>query len=283
MLKNTFIHVPGIGAKTEKRLWNSGVLDWDKFKDPFPIELSRSKRDHFLACLRESSKHLQNGNPNYFEKLLPANLHWRMFPEWRHTTAYLDIETTGLDSWRNEITTIALYDGASVFCYVQGQNLEDFEKDIKKYKVIVTYNGKCFDVPFIESYFGTSLTHAHIDLRYVLASLGYKGGLKGCERQLGMKRQDLDDIDGYFAVLLWHDFKRNHDQHALETLLAYNIQDTVNLEALMVAAYNMKLRETPFFRTRQLPVPRRPNIPFEADRATIERITRETYSGLADY
>jgi len=77
---------------------------------------------------------------------------------------------------------------------VQDQNLEDFIDEIYKYNVIVTYNGKCFDVPFIENYFNIRLDHAQIDLRYVLYSLGLRGGLKGCERQLGMDRGDLSDI-----------------------------------------------------------------------------------------
>jgi len=81
----------------------------------------------------------------------------------------------------------------------------------------------------------------------VLFSLGFRGGLKGCERQLGMGRGDLKDIDGYFAVLLWDEYQRTGDQKVLDTLLAYNIQDTINLENLMVTAYNMKLRQTPFY------------------------------------
>jgi uncharacterized protein YprB with RNaseH-like and TPR domain len=80
----------------------------------------------------------------------------------------------------------------------------------------------------------------------VLASLGYKGGLKGCERQLGLTREGLEEVDGFFAVLLWKDFKKNKNHKALETLLAYNIQDVVNLEALMIKAYNKKLKDTPF-------------------------------------
>jgi len=147
-----------------------------------------------------------------------------MFPEFRELTVYLDIETTGLERGYNDITTIALYDGATIQTYVHGQNLNDFVDDIRKYNVIVSYNGKSFDVPFIENYFGIQLNHAQIDLRYVLGSLGYKGGLKGCERQLGMDRGDLSDIDGFFAVLLWNEYKKSGSQKVLDTLLAYNVQ-----------------------------------------------------------
>ncbi|MCG8553437.1 MAG: ribonuclease H-like domain-containing protein, partial [Desulfobacterales bacterium] len=154
----------------------------------------------------------------------------------------------------------------------QGQNLEDFIEDIQDYNVIVTYNGKAFDVPFIEGQFGIRMNHAHIDLRYVLKSLGYSGGLKRCEKALGLDRGDLDGVDGYFAVFLWHDYRQNNNEKALETLLAYNIEDVVNLETLMVTAYNMKLKDTPFRETHQLPLPKIPELPFKPDLQTIERI-----------
>jgi hypothetical protein len=119
------------------------------------------------------------------------------------------------------------------------------------------------------------MDQAHIDLRYVLRSLGYGGGLKGCERQLGLQRGDLEGIDGYFAVLLWHDYLKNRNYGALETLLAYNVQDTVNLETLMVLAYNMKVKGTRFARSHGLPMPTQPENPFEADAQTVQRIRRQ--------
>lgn len=202
MLKNTFIHIPGIGLRTEEHLWDLGLLDWDGFGEPFETNLSHQKLELIEQYLQESREHFETGNLKYFERLLPSNQHWRMFPEFRNSTAYLDIETTGLKIWGFEITTISLYDGNSIFWYVKDQNLDDFIHDIQKYRVIVTYNGKSFDIPFIESHFGAKLTQAHIDLRYILASLGYRGGLKGCEKQLGIDRGDLKNVDGYFAVLL---------------------------------------------------------------------------------
>ena len=59
---------------------------------------------------------------------------------------------------------------------------------------------------------------------------------------------------------------------ALDTLLAYNVEDVVNLETLMVHAYNMKLRETPFAETHAIALPARPEVPFKADLATVTRI-----------
>ena len=122
---------------------------------------------------------------------------------------------------------------------------------------------------------GIKIEQVHIDLRYVLKRLGYSGGLKGCERQLGLHRGELDGVDGYFAVLLWDEFKRTNSRNALETLLAYNIMDTVNLESLMVIAYNLNLQKTPFFQNHCLPIPEAPDIPFRADPRIINKIKGE--------
>ena len=281
MLQNTFLHIPGIGAKTEKRLWETGILSWDLCVKFDGSGFSPKKMETMTQYLLESKNQISSLNPNYFAERMPASDHWRFFPEFRDVTVFLDIETTGLSRYSETITTIALYDGKSIFYYVKDRNLDDFFEDIMRYKVIVTYNGKCFDVPFIEKTFGIALNHAHIDLRYILADLGYKGGLKSCENQLGFYRGELADIDGFFAVLLWVDYFNNKNEKALETLLAYNIQDVLSLENLMVMAYNLKIKKTPFYRNI-LPVPDLPNSPFRADEETIKRIrSRQTYFGFS--
>jgi uncharacterized protein len=272
MLQNTFIHIQGIGTITEQRLWDSGLRDWDSFCGDLPIPIPAGRKFFLEKGLEESKRNLVNFNPAHFSKLLPSNQCWRLFPDFRGSTVYLDIETTGLDRQFNEITTIALYDGQSIKAYVQGKNLDDFVEDIQQYKVIVSYNGKSFDIPFIEHYFNIRLDHAHIDLRYILFSLGFKGGLKGCEKQLGMDRGDLRDIDGFFAVLLWDEYQRTGNQKTLDTLLAYNIQDALTLENLMVSAYNLKLRQTPFYDSHLIEDPILPVNPYRVDFGTVDKI-----------
>ena len=128
----------------------------------------------------------------------------------------------------------------------------------------MTYNGACFDLPVLRQAMGLPLKQAHIDLRFVLASLGLKGGLKSCERQLGLDRGPLADADGFTAVLLWQDYEENANERALDTLLAYNALDVVNLERLMVEAYNRKLAGTPFAEARRLAPPRAPRVPLRS-------------------
>ena len=88
---------------------------------------------------------------------------------------------------------------------------------------------------------------------------------------MGMDRSVLDDVDGFLAVLLWKEYKRSGNPKALDTLLAYNIMDVVNLETLMISAYNLHLQDTPF-QDRLLEQPAcTPDIPFIPDRELIQR------------
>jgi uncharacterized protein YprB with RNaseH-like and TPR domain len=274
MLENTFCHIRGIGPVTEQKLWNDGVPSWEAALKRGHLALPPAKVVSFRRSIEESITRLDREDARFFFRQLPTSQQWRAFPEFRHSVAYLDIETTGLGGPGDHITTISVYDGRSISCYVYDHNLEAFREDIASYALLVTYNGKGFDVPFIERALGIDMPHAHIDLRYVLASLGYRGGLKGCERALGIDRQGLRDVDGFFAVLLWNDYFYNHNLRALETLLAYNILDVVNLERLMVIAYNKKLQGTPFLESHRLPLSPTPANPLEADRETIERLQR---------
>jgi len=80
-------------------------------------------------------------------------------------------------------------------------------------------------------------------------------------------------------VLLWHDYVKKKNHAALETLLAYNIVDTVNLEALMVFAYNRHITQTPFAESLRLPPPTAPQIPFVPDGPTVTRLQRQYARG----
>jgi len=276
MLQNTFCHINGIGIKTEARLWKAGIRSWGDWHEPKGVALSKRSRMEIPRIFEDSLDALERRDPSFFGDRLTSSDQWRIFADFRKTTAYLDIETTGLGN-EADITTISLYDGKEIFYYINGKNLDDFIEDIYQYDVVVTYNGKSFDVPFIENYFRIRLNHAHIDLRYVLAKLGLKGGLKGCEKMLGINRGALDGVDGSFAVHLWHHYETYNDEKALHTLLAYNIEDTVNLEKLLVEAWNRNLAATPFADELYLPYPPEPQLLFQPDIELVERIKHQFF------
>lgn len=277
MLLHSFLHVPGVGYLTEKKIWHSGIAAIDDFICSPPSFLSHNQAEIITKHLLVTRQKIQQQDAGYFYRKLPVKEHWRIFRDFQKTAAYLDIETTGLGGPGDMITTIALYDGYAIKYYVNGKNIEDFLSDITQYKIIITYNGKCFDIPFIERYFGIRLEHVHLDLRYILHDLGYRGGLKSCERQLGIGRTGyLKEVSGFFAVLLWDDYINNNNIRSLETLLAYNIEDTLSLEYLMIEAYNKRLNSIslPIIPVIHRPTPA--NL-FEIDRDTVIRLRKRLY------
>ena len=279
MIDHTFCHIQGIGAATEKRLWDARIHKWTDFVNCREIPLSSGRYGAALAEIERSVAAFGSKDIAYFFQRLPAREHWRLFGAFRGRTAYIDIETTGLDSRHAMITTIALYDGTGLFTYVNGENLDRFAEDVFRYDLIITYNGKTFDVPFMESFFGVSFSHAHIDLRWVLGAMGYKGGLKAVEKRFGLSRAELEGVDGYLAVLLWNEYAATGNRAALETLIAYNVEDVINLEFLMHSAYNLKIAGTPFGPDLLLNVPDRPVVPYSADPALVGRIQSRCEGG----
>jgi uncharacterized protein YprB with RNaseH-like and TPR domain len=127
---------------------------------------------------------------------------------------------------------------------VNGINLDEFEITISQYDLVITFNGTTFDLPFIRRWLpNISLPHAHIDLRFLLRKLGFRGGLKKIEKGLGIVREpEIDGMEGYDAVELWKAYQWGNHK-ALERLIQYNTADIVNLKPLMEMGYRqMKAR-----------------------------------------
>ena len=100
--------------------------------------------------------------------------------------------------------------------------------------MIVTFNGSSFDLPVINRYYPNTIPQiAHMDLRHVLAKVGYTGGLKSIEKQLGIKRAEVvRDVNGSDAVYFWNMYKATGQERYLELLVKYNEEDVVNLKPL---------------------------------------------------
>jgi len=269
------MHVPGIGPATERRLWTEGILSWEEyFASRGYRSLSPALCQNLDQHLEESVNALAIGHARHFESLLPAGEMWRLYPEFSKSVAFLDIETTGLYSGTDEITVIGLFDGENTKVFIKGVNLADFVEEIGKYALIVTFNGKQFDVPFIRRVFGDLPPHqAHIDLRYPLRKLGYTGGLKAIEVQLGLEREGaLKGMDGFMAVLLWKEYERGN-QGALDTLIRYNLEDVVNLQHLAAVAYNQAVARLPIA-VEPIPVYPKWNVDVPFDPDLIHRLRR---------
>jgi uncharacterized protein YprB with RNaseH-like and TPR domain len=239
MLTSTFLHAPGVGQSTERKLWDAGIRDWDAFLAPgAQLPLGAAKRNIVAPVLEESQRRLETLDHRYFARILPAAEHWRATGEFSQQMAFLDIETTGTGS-QSHPTVIGLYDFAEgeYRTWVYGENIGEFTDAVDEYKVLVTFYGAGFDLPVLRNWDPRIRFHQlHVDLCPLLRRLGYRGGLKRIERQLGIARPDeVEGMSGLDAVRLWWQWKRG-DRAALETLIEYNREDVVNMVRLLQIA-----------------------------------------------
>jgi uncharacterized protein YprB with RNaseH-like and TPR domain/predicted nuclease with RNAse H fold len=241
MLEQTFIHIPGIGRRTERELWDSGIRCWHDLSGFFlrSPEVSAGLLRRLEAYIPQSIDAVQKKDAAFFSRLSALGEAWRLFPEFADQCVFLDIETTGLSTVFDTVTMVGLFDGRKYEVFIDGQNLNDLPERLKKYSVIVTFNGTGFDLRFLKLAFGKlKLPPIHIDLRWVTRRLGYRGGLKSIERELGIVRdREVEDIDGRDATVLWSRHLRG-DRVALRQLITYNTEDVVHLKAIMEMAYD---------------------------------------------
>lgn len=249
MLRNSFIFIPGVGEKTERSLWNNGIYTWDDLlnrQSSTPLRgISNSDLDNIIGKAEQA---LRDKEARFFAENLPSNEHWRIYPEFKDKVVYLDIETTGLSKVYNETTVVTTYDGEELYFFVKGENLDTLPSHLSNYEVLVTYNGKWFDVPFLETDLGNFSEETeppvHYDLRPITSSMGHNGGLKEVEEQLGIKRPEhIEELGGHDATKLWSEFVYGNDE-AFRDLIKYNILDTINLEKILAEYIIRKLEST---------------------------------------
>lgn len=240
MLVSTFQHIPGLGEKKEKDLWSRGCLTWDDLISS-SHGLSHRKHEKAKSALFESKERLISLDHDFFRECLGGRLSWRAYGAFRKHACFLDIETTGLSAYSSDVTTVCVHGSNGTKSYISGENMDELGEDLIGYKYLVTFNGARFDLPFLTQRLGIGFSHIHLDLFYAFRKLGYSGGLKAIEKTLGMSR-DTEGVTGFDAVRLWHAYKndravdvagrRVRGMEALDLLVEYNREDTVNLERL---------------------------------------------------
>lgn len=242
MIKNTFCILDGIGEKTEKRIWENGILTWEDFTDADELPGFNTERKRlFDESLFLDSRELNRGNASYFFKRLKRREHWRLFDFFKDNAVCLDIETNGYQpNCGGYVTVVGLYDGYDYKSLVRGENLtaENLSRELSRYKCLITFYGAAFDVPFLlRSYAGVRFEIPHFDLCFAAKRLGVQGGLKKLEQLFGIERDEsTKGLGGYDAVRLW-EFSKKGSSDALELLIRYNQEDTVNLMQIASILY----------------------------------------------
>jgi len=239
MLNNTYIHISGVGKSLEKKIWAQGIHTWEEFLEMEDrISIPSTRKAIICEGIKKSSERLAAKDYYFFTQCLPSAEHWRTYPLFSESVAFVDIETTGLSQRRDRITVIGIYDGRESKTYVKNINLDDIVDEFSKYRLLVSFNGARFDIPFIKSEFPEiEFKQLHIDLVYPLRRIGYKGGLKNIEKILGISRsEDTEGMTGFDAVRLWKQYERG-DKDALAKIIKYNKEDIVNLKTILELTY----------------------------------------------
>ncbi|MBI3051133.1 ribonuclease H-like domain-containing protein [Candidatus Woesearchaeota archaeon] len=235
MLRKSFILLDKIGVRKERSIWSQGVGDWRDFLSAGKVNgIGKASKGFYDRQIVRARKALADEDSHYFAAALPASEHWRLFDEFGSEAVYLDIETTGLGFY-DSLTVVGLYDGTATKTMIRGVNLDyrRLAEELSKYRMIITFNGASFDLPFLRKYAKIPEV-PHLDLRFACKRVGLSGGLKSIERQLGIERANkiIADFNGGDAAELWRLYRATGDSYYLNLLVEYNEEDIVNLERI---------------------------------------------------
>jgi uncharacterized protein YprB with RNaseH-like and TPR domain len=283
MLTRTFIHIPGIGPKRERAYWHDGITCWDDMLQDRDL-FDEGPPAFIEQQLTLSRQKLLESDARWFEERLGPSCTWRLAPDFDDgRIAYMDIETDGGEAtaWREGedapggTTVCAVWDGEKARVFLRNRDLDELPGYLSQYKVLCTFNGKIFDLPYLEGRFGKDFfTGAHLDLRPITRAVGLTGGLKKIEKQIGIERPaGIRRYTGYDAVKLWGAFRRGR-KDALEPLARYNLADAVNLQALLRIGYNWAVAQD------ELPFRRLEPVTLEQVHEATEKAVKELMAGV---
>jgi uncharacterized protein YprB with RNaseH-like and TPR domain len=172
---------------------------------------------------------------------------------------FLDTETTGLAGGSGTCPFLIgvgfVEDGAFVLRQLfmrdyreEAAMLRAFLELASRYELLVSYNGKSFDVPLLENRFVLTRQSfsfeekLHFDLLHPARSL-WKARFESCRLAeleqwlLGIEREN--DPSGYLIPNIYFRFLRTADASELPYLFEHNATDILSLAALTVAASDM--------------------------------------------
>ncbi len=246
MLQSSFNFLKGIGEATERALWDEGLTSWDHFLACEGLSrFSPFRKLQYDGEIRLAQTRLQAGDTSYFARAFKARDHWRLYQTFRHNTAYVDIETTGMPLPYGDITVVGIYGRGRMTTLIHGDTLTThrLREELESYDLLVTFFGSGLDLPFLRAKFPTlTLSQPHFDLCFAARRLGLKGGLKAIEKELECSRgPELDGLTGLDAVRLWEEWQAGNEASG-DLLLQYNQADTQNLEYVAETIYTRMAR-----------------------------------------
>jgi len=246
MIRNSFIILDRVGLAKERQIWQQDIGCWDAFIKTNNIRgIGAKSKYYYDKQLINAKRALFSFDSTHFNQMGVES--WRLYEFFGDDAVFLDIEVTGVGRY-DDITMIGLYDGLDTKIMIRGINLDlhALALHLKQYKLIVTFNGKVFDIPFLKKRYPTLVPDIPvIDLRHICRRIGLAGGLKTIEKQIGIKRSDIiEKFYGGDPYRLYRIWRATGDEYYLKLLIEYNEQDVVSLKKLMDQTYRRLLQKT---------------------------------------
>jgi uncharacterized protein YprB with RNaseH-like and TPR domain/predicted nuclease with RNAse H fold/dephospho-CoA kinase len=234
VLERTFLHLPGISEKRERKLWTQGVTSLLQLREASRPQLDLFSETPTDDLLERTLLALDENDLAFFSTMLPRREHYRIALTYPSEILYLDIETTGLSRYYDTITLVGWSDHRGYSYWVRGESPQALLSAISNANILVTFNGTLFDLPFIRKEFPEWLPPlVHIDLRFLAQRVGLRGGQKKIETILGLTRgKGARSLKSSDAPVLWQRFVWG-DIVSGNLLLSYNLADVQGLAYLL--------------------------------------------------
>ena len=168
-------------------------------------------------------------------------------------TVFVDVETTGLAGGTGTyafLVGLGVFDGDNFLVrqlFLAGPSGEEAmlavtAEALSTAKALVSFNGRCFDLPLLETRFTLNRLRPpspalpHLDLLYPARRL-YRRRLESCRLAhletalLGLERED--DVPGWLIPSLYFDYLRFGRAAPLEAVFRHNALDVLSMVALL--------------------------------------------------
>lgn len=170
---------------------------------------------------------------------------------------FLDTETTGIQGGTGMcpfLVGVGYFEGHE-FQMVQ-YFIRDFDEEpamlhslgelLKRFRLVITYNGAAFDVPLLETRFTLARQEnpfagmAHFDMLFPARRLWRNGHgscrLAALERELLSFLRGNDDVPGAMIPRVYFDYLQHQHSPLLNGVFTHNVHDVVSLAALTIHA-----------------------------------------------
>lgn len=231
ILDQSLCLLDGVSPEAEIRLRRAGVLMCRQLAEEARRHFSARHAERIAASFARMERASALGLADWFVARLPAGHRVRALAGFPERALFYDIETDGMGRGA-AITCITTLRAGRIRTFVRGRDLDGFLDEWASAGILVGFNSKRFDTPFVLKEFGLTAPPPQIDLMDEAAHYGFRGGLKTIEKRIGFIRGNVSCEDGADAVEMWRRFRESSDENALASLITYNQEDVSSLRYL---------------------------------------------------